>query len=75
MATTSSTIGKYHGDAREDFAKLVDLRSLVSKELDIPMIDLELSMGMSGDFEIAMEMGSTNIRIGSTIFGARPKKN
>ena len=32
---------------------------------------VELSMGMSGDFEAAIEMGSTNVRVGSTIFGAR----
>ena len=32
---------------------------------------LELSMGMSGDFEAAIAMGSTNVRVGSTIFGAR----
>lgn len=31
----------------------------------------ELSMGMSGDFEIAIEEGSTIVRIGSSIFGAR----
>jgi hypothetical protein len=31
---------------------------------------VELSMGMSGDFEAAIEMGSTNVRVGSTIFGA-----
>lgn len=28
-------------------------------------------MGMSGDWEIATKMGSTNIRVGTTIFGAR----
>ena len=28
-------------------------------------------MGMSGDFEQAVAMGSTNVRVGSTIFGAR----
>lgn len=28
-------------------------------------------MGMSGDYEIAIEYGSTNIRVGSSIFGAR----
>jgi PLP dependent protein len=33
--------------------------------------ELELSMGMSGDFESAIAMGSTNVRVGSTIFGAR----
>jgi uncharacterized pyridoxal phosphate-containing UPF0001 family protein len=35
-------------------------------------IELELSMGMSDDFEEALELGATNIRIGSTIFGVRP---
>ncbi len=33
-----------------------------------------LSMGMSGDYKIAMEEGSNMVRIGSLIFGARPKK-
>jgi uncharacterized pyridoxal phosphate-containing UPF0001 family protein len=36
--------------------------------------DLELSMGMSGDFDKAIAAGSTNVRVGSTIFGARPQK-
>ena len=31
----------------------------------------ELSMGMSGDYKIAVECGSTMVRIGTTIFGAR----
>ncbi|MCF6241418.1 MAG: YggS family pyridoxal phosphate-dependent enzyme [Bacteroidales bacterium] len=35
----------------------------------------ELSMGMSQDFEIAIEEGSTMIRLGSTLFGAREYKN
>ena len=35
---------------------------------------IELSMGMSSDFELAIASGSTNVRIGSTIFGARPPK-
>ena len=34
-------------------------------------LPLRRSMGMSGDFEQAVEMGSTNVRVGSTIFGAR----
>lgn len=37
----------------------------------LPIETLELSMGMSDDFEVAIEKGSTNVRIGSTIFGAR----
>jgi pyridoxal phosphate enzyme (YggS family) len=35
----------------------------------------EISMGMSGDFESAVEEGSTIVRIGSLIFGERMKKN
>jgi PLP dependent protein len=33
----------------------------------------ELSMGMSGDFEIAIEEGSTQVRIGTGLFGERPR--
>ena len=34
----------------------------------------EVSMGMSGDYKLAIEQGSTMIRLGSTIFGTRSKK-
>ncbi len=34
----------------------------------------ELSMGMSGDFEIAIEEGATMVRVGTAIFGARPPR-
>ncbi len=34
----------------------------------------ELSMGMSHDFEVAIEEGSTWVRIGTALFGERPKK-
>jgi pyridoxal phosphate enzyme (YggS family) len=34
----------------------------------------ELSMGMSGDFELAVQMGATKIRVGSAIFGDRHQK-
>jgi len=40
--------------------------------LDIPRVSMkELSMGMSGDFEVAVEEGATLVRIGSAIFGSR----
>ena len=43
---------------------------LQSKNID--NINMEyLSMGMSGDYKIAIECGSTMVRIGTTIFGAR----
>ncbi|TQD78593.1 hypothetical protein C1H46_035831 [Malus baccata] len=60
----------------ENFKTLANCRTEVCKELGIPEEQCELSMGMSSDFELAIEMGSTNVRIGSTIFGAReyPKK-
>jgi len=42
----------------------------VSRFPDLPLDTL--SMGMSGDFELAIEEGSTMIRVGSALFGARP---
>ena len=45
------------------------------KELQIPNVEMtELSMGMSGDFEVAVEEGATLVRVGTAIFGARIKK-
>ncbi|CAN6683109.1 unnamed protein product [Malus baccata var. baccata] len=60
----------------ENFKMLANCRTEVCKALGIPEEQCELSMGMSSDFELAIEMGSTNVRIGSTIFGPReyPKK-
>uniref|UniRef100_A0A383WD70 Alanine racemase N-terminal domain-containing protein n=1 Tax=Tetradesmus obliquus TaxID=3088 RepID=A0A383WD70_TETOB len=46
-------------------------KAQVAAALGVSADSLELSMGMSGDFEQAVEMGSTNVRVGSTIFGAR----
>lgn len=39
----------------------------LARELNLP----SLSMGMSGDFETAVELGATHVRVGSAIFGAR----
>lgn len=60
----------------ENFKTLVSCRSEVCKALGIHEEQCELSMGMSADYEQAIEMGSTIVRVGSTIFGAReyPKK-
>jgi pyridoxal phosphate enzyme (YggS family) len=55
----------------EDFLTLKKERDEVSKELGI---ELELSMGMSEDFEGAILQGSDEVRVGSTIFGERPAK-
>ena len=53
------------------FDKLADCRQSVADALLVDPIEIELSMGMSGDFEKAIAKGSTNIRVGSTIFGQR----
>lgn len=58
-------------DARVYFAKVKELYDKYSK-LDNERIDFEyLSMGMSNDFEVAIEEGSNLIRVGTAIFGAR----
>lgn len=54
-----------------------DLRLLGQKMMnDAPQGSslIELSMGMSGDFEVAIEEGATTVRIGQAIFGARSKR-
>jgi PLP dependent protein len=56
---------------RPFFASLRKLRDEIEKEA-IPNISMgELSMGMTGDFEAAIEEGATMIRIGTAIFGDR----
>eukprot|EP00455_Lapot_gusevi_P057392 TRINITY_DN9768_c0_g1_i2.p1 TRINITY_DN9768_c0_g1~~TRINITY_DN9768_c0_g1_i2.p1 ORF type:complete len:256 (-),score=59.66 TRINITY_DN9768_c0_g1_i2:13-780(-) len=66
------TIGRFDPVPNpECFQVLLDCRQQVAEELKVEANDLELSMGMSGDYELAVEMGSTNIRVGSTIFGHR----
>jgi len=58
----------------EDFVKLREVRDDVLKELGIDTTELELSMGMSSDFEGAIAQGSDEVRVGTTIFGERPPK-
>lgn len=53
------------------FDKLVEARKLVATAAGVEPETLELSMGMSGDFEEAISRGSTNVRVGSSIFGER----
>ncbi|XP_009951634.1 PREDICTED: proline synthase co-transcribed bacterial homolog protein [Leptosomus discolor] len=58
-----------------DFQMLLSLRQEVCEKLNLPLEKVELSMGMSTDFQHAIEVGSTNVRIGSTIFGERDYSN
>lgn len=59
----------------EDFICLRETRDKVAERLGIVKEDLDLSMGMSSDFEGAIVQGSDEVRIGSTIFGERPSKD
>ncbi|MFL5799954.1 MAG: YggS family pyridoxal phosphate-dependent enzyme [Actinomycetota bacterium] len=57
------------GAARPYFRRLRELRDRVEPETgDLP----ELSMGMSADYEVAVEEGATMVRIGAALFGSRP---
>jgi hypothetical protein len=60
-------------DARAFFRKLRELRdSIAARKLERVGMDV-LSMGMSHDFEVAIEEGSTCVRVGTAIFGERAK--
>lgn len=68
------TIGPLTPDpegARPSFRMLRELKSDVERE-GLPMA--HLSMGMTGDFEVAIEEGATMIRIGTAIFGSRVRR-
>ncbi len=56
-------------EARAAFARLRELRDAGAARLGRPLP--ELSMGMSGDYEVAVEEGATIVRVGSALFGAR----
>jgi len=59
--------------ARPYFRLLRDLRDRIA-ERKLPGVSMEvLSIGMSHDFEVAVEEGSTCVRVGTAIFGGRPK--
>lgn len=56
---------------RPFFRQLKEIRDQV-QQMNLPRVDLiELSMGMTGDFEVAIAEGATLVRIGTAIFGER----
>ena len=62
-------MGSFNGgleQARRDFETLRNLRDAWAERYGLPL--QELSMGMSDDFEIAIEEGATLVRVGSTLF-------
>ena len=68
------TIPPFYSDpekARPFFASLRNLKEKINKEALPGIYMKELSMGMTGDFEAAIEEGATLVRIGTAIFGKR----
>jgi hypothetical protein len=70
------TVPPFAGDpegARPFFRQLRELREEIARK-NFPRVSVNmLSMGMSHDFEVAIEEGSTCVRVGTAIFGSRPK--
>ncbi len=56
--------------SRRWFARLRELRDAAAARLGLPLP--ELSMGMTDDFEVAVEEGATLVRVGRAVFGERP---
>jgi pyridoxal phosphate enzyme (YggS family) len=59
---------EFEADAKKCFIALNKVKEKLDKD---HYLDLELSMGMSQDFEIAQDFGTNWVRIGSSLFGAR----
>lgn len=68
------TIGLFTDDpeiARPSLSRLRELRGRV-RQMNLESVEMnQLSMGMSGDFETAIEEGATIVRIGTAVFGSR----
>jgi PLP dependent protein len=65
------TMASREGDesrARREFAALRELRDRLAANCPPNIVLRELSMGMSGDYEIAIEEGATIVRVGSALF-------
>jgi pyridoxal phosphate enzyme (YggS family) len=68
-----ATFTDNHDQVRKEFKVLKALFEKVKADDSLPenVQMQELSMGMSGDYELALEEGSTMVRIGTTVFGSR----
>ncbi|MDO5722500.1 MAG: YggS family pyridoxal phosphate-dependent enzyme [Actinomycetaceae bacterium] len=69
------TIGANTTDGEVVKQSFLRLRNIRDQAVKIPELTSarQLSMGMSGDFPLAIACGATRIRLGSVIFGARPR--
>ena len=68
---TMGPLGAEEKPTRAAFRSLRELLEAVRREVPDASLE-ELSMGMSGDFEWAVEEGATWVRVGTALFGLRP---
>lgn len=61
-----------HDRVRQCFIKMREIQNMLRQEAPIGLSFDELSMGMSGDYDLAIEEGATVVRVGQAIFGKRP---
>eukprot|EP00794_Sanderia_malayensis_P005512 gene5512-6197_t len=71
LMTIGSPGHDYSKGPNPDFEYLISCRREICERFQFNSDDVELSMGMSADFIEAILSGSTNVRVGSTIFGQR----
>jgi len=58
--------------SRKYFARLRELRDHLQTEFHVDLV--QLSMGMTQDFAVAIEEGATLVRVGTAIFGERTRR-
>jgi pyridoxal phosphate enzyme (YggS family) len=68
---TIGSLNNVQTENNQDFQILIKCRDDLCKKYNYQLNHIELSMGMSHDYERAIQAGSTIIRVGSSIFGAR----
>ncbi|KAH0499836.1 Proline synthase co-transcribed bacterial-like protein [Microtus ochrogaster] len=71
LMTTASFGHDLSQGPNPDLQTSLRLRQELCEKLSIPVDQVEPSTGMSVDFRHAIEVGSTNVQVGSTIFGER----
>jgi len=68
---TIGSLDNVNTEDDSDFHVLVQCRKELCEKYNLSLNDIELSMGMSNDYERAIQVGSTIVRVGSLIFGSR----
>jgi PLP dependent protein len=68
---TIGSLSNVRNDNDSDFHRLKQCREQLCEKYALPLTDMDLSMGMSHDYERAIQAGSTIVRLGSVLFGER----